>query len=150
MRNIEIYLKEIKDIKQDINEITNKKILKLLYTFGGLLHESPDEIDKVYEYLYNIYGNTIIFSRRSLLFSKLFYEKYHQDINLVPDNITWNQCVTLLRKRYCLSKDIYIFGVIELFSLNEKEIDYFLDTGNIRFILDCESVNNIVIEFINL
>ena len=32
----------------------------------------------------------------------------------------------------------------------KKEIDYFLDTGNIKFILDGESVNNIVIEFINL
>ena len=124
--------------------------MNLLYTFGKLLHERPNEIDKVYEYLYNIYGNTIIFSRRSLLFSKLFYEKYHQNIHLVPSNITWNQCVTLLRKRYCLSKDIYIFGVIELFALNEKEIDYFLDTGNIKFILDGESINNIVMEFINL
>ena len=150
MRNIEIYLKVIKDIKQDINKITNQKVLNLLYTFGRLLHEIPDEIDKVYEYLYSIYGNTIIFSRRSLLFAKLFYEKYHQDIHLLPNNITWNQCVMLLRKKYCLSKDIYIFGVIELFSLNEKEIDYFLDTGNIKFILDYESVNNIVIEFINL
>ena len=150
MINIKKYLKEIKDIKQDINKITNQKVLNLLYTFGRLLHEIPDEIDKVYEYLYSIYGNTIIFSRRSLLFAKLFYEKYQQDINLVPNNITWNQCVMLLRKKYCLSKDIYIFGVIELFSLNEKEIDYFLDTGNIRFILGEENVNNIVIEFINL
>ena len=150
MINIEIYLREITDVKHSINEMTNEKVLNLLYTFGRLLHENGDEIDMVYEYLYNIYGNTILFSRRSLLFAKLFYEKYHQDIHIIPSNITWNQCVALLRKKYCLSKDIYIFEVIELFSLNEKEIDYFLDTGNIKFILDGESVNNIVIEFINL
>lgn len=117
---------------------------------GRYLHENPNELDTLYEYLYIFYGNTIIFSKRSLLFAKLFYQKYREDIALIPKNITWNQCVTLLRKNNCLSEDIYIFEVIELFSLNENEIDYFIDTGNIRFIPEEQYVNNIVLEFMNL
>ena len=150
MRTIERYIKEILDVKREICEFSNDKIRNMLYSLGKYLNENPSKLNMLYEYLYMFYGNTIIFSKRSLVFAKIFYQKYHEDIPLIPKNITWNQCVLLLRKNNSLLEDIYIFEVIKLFSLNEKEIDYFIVTGNVQFIPETKSVNNIVLEFMNL
>lgn len=147
---IENFEREIINTKQSICEFANVQIREIMYKIGEYLNSNSDALDILFESLYKLYGNTIIFSRRSLLFSKIFFQKYQTIITLIPNSVTWNQCVSLLRKNNSLPEDIYIFGVIELFSLNGKEIDYFLETENVKFILDDKSVNNIVLEFMNL
>ena len=138
------------NVKKQIFAFCNEKVIEIIYMFGEYLNQNPKDLSLLYEYLYKLYGNTIVFSKRSLVFAEMFYKKYHDIFILIPKSITWNQIVKILRKNNFLQEDIYIFEVIDLFSLNEKEIDYFLDTGNIKFMNDTFDVNNIVLEFMNL
>ena len=148
--NIESLKVGIIDSHQMISRIMNVECRKLLFGIGKCLYENKVTIDFLYEQLYEEYGNTIIFSKRSLHYCKLFYEKYHKIIMLVPLNMTWNQIVVLLEKKYTLGQDIEIFKTITFFSLNEREISYYLTTGKIMFLESDKCVNNIVFEFMNL
>lgn len=148
--NIENLENEITASHETIYRIMNLECRKILFNIGKCLNENISNLDSLYEKLYKVYGNTILFSKRSLHYSKLFYEKYHTIIMLVPINITWNQIVILLERKYSLEADIEIFKAITFFSLNEKEISYYLASGKIMFFDSDKSVNNIVIEFMNL
>jgi len=141
---------EITSSHETIYQIMNLECRKILFNIGKYLSENVSTLDSLYENLYKVYGNTILFSKRSLHYSKLFYEKYRTIIMLVPINMTWNQIVVLLEKKYTLEQNIEIFKTITFFSLNEKEISYYLVSGKIMFFESEKSVNNIVIEFMNL
>lgn len=125
-------------------------VINLLYEIGKYLEKYNIQIEDVYEELYNIYGNTIIFSKRSLMFSKCFYKKYHTVINVIPLDISWNNYVLLMRKNLLLYEDLAILKVIKYLELTEKEISYFINTGCIKIYSNDKTINNIVIEFMNL
>lgn len=147
---IDILKKHLIKAKEDIYKNTNEIVISLLYKIGEYLNKQNIQIEELYEYLYKLYGNTIIFSKRSLIFSKQFYKKYHKVINMIPLDISWNNYVILMRKNLLLKEDIEILKIINLFSMTEKEISYFLNTGHLKRCFKDLSMNNIVIEFMNL
>lgn len=148
--HVDNLVSEIDCSREMISRIINMECRKILFGIGKYLSDGNYNVDSIYEDLYSKYGNTIIFSKRSLLYSKLFYKKYHKIIYRIPSNITWNQIVMLLDKKYSLEEDIQIFKTINLFSLNEKEISYFLTNNSILFFSMDKDINNIVLEFMNL
>lgn len=141
---------EVISSKEEMYSKINFECRTILFNIGKYLNGNPFVLDSLYEEFYMTFGNTVMFSKRSLIFAKIFYKKYHEIITMFPSNMTWNHCVALLRKNYSIHHDILMIQTIALFSLNEKEIDYFLHTGDIKFITDDGSVNNIVLEFMNL
>ena len=142
--------KEIDTSHQVIYKVMNLECRKILFLIGKCLSERIFQIDSLYERLYSLYGNTIIFSKRSLHYSQLFYEKYHKVIGKVPFNMTWNQIVILLENHYSLKEDVEIFETINFFSLDEAEISHYLTTGKIIFFNSKKMLNNILYEFMNL
>lgn len=148
--NINKITNEIVNSHQVIHKVMNMECRRILFHIGKYLSEDVFQIDSLYERLYSLYGNTIIFSKRSLYYCKLFYEKYYKVIDIIPFNMTWNQIVILLEKHYSLEEDVEIFKTINFFSLDEAEISHYLTTGKIIFFNSKKMLNNIVYEFMNL
>ncbi len=139
----------IKKVKDNTDIFINLKCRKILYVMGSFLYLYPDKLDILYNLLYERYGNTIMFSKRSLYYCSLFYKKYYAIYDDIPPNMSWNNIVVLIRKNYSIIEDISVFNTIKLFNLNNKEISFFINNGLLVEIID-ESVNNINIEFLKL
>ena len=112
--------------------ISSKDLLYSLYEIGMHQVSGFISINEIYIILYKMYGNTIIFSKRSLKFSKKLYLKYsHLERN------KWDFCnyivlYQLLRKNKSINYDLSFLVFIKRNNLNCKESLHYLRYGNIK------------------
>lgn len=145
--NYKLYVRKF---QTEIIDIKNNICVKFLIGVGRFLYVNPKKYDVLYKALYDTYGNTIIFSKRNLRYCKLLYHKYFNNINLIPENISWNNLVILFRRGNSIAEDMSILRVIENYSLNEIEAKYFIRNHYIRKFGNGNILSNITEEFVNL
>lgn len=127
---------------------SNKDVVSTMYELGMHIVEGFITRKEVYQIMYRFYGNTILFSRRSLKMATVLYTKYQ---NIEKENFffTWYTVLyQLLKKKNSIKKDLFILRILQREKLNEKESLYYLRYGTID--KKQEEEDFLLLEFKNL
>ena len=112
--------------------ISSEDLLYSLYEIGMHQVSGYISLNEIYIILYKMYGNTIIFSKRSLKVSKKLYLKYSYLERSEWDFCSYIVLYQLLKKNKAVNYDLLFLNFIKQNSLNSKESLHYLRYGNIK------------------
>lgn len=121
-------------------------VLIMMFNVGGYIVNDVMKEKELYLIFSMMYGNTIVFSKRSLKMSKNLYLKYKK-YGLVY-NTSYIVMYNLLKKNYDLYKDSILLENIIKNDLNNRESIYYINYGKIKkiepdFDFPLEEIKNI-------
>lgn len=112
------------------NLFSGYDVLIMMFNVGGYIVNDVMKEKELYLIFSMMYGNTIVFSKRSLKMSKKLYLKYRKH-GLVY-NTSYIVMYTLLKKNYDLYKDSILLENIIKNNLNNRESIYYINYGKIK------------------
>ena len=124
---------------------TNEDLLDVLFNLGKNISNNFLSVKEAYRLLYKMYGNTIIFSIRSLKTSKVLYNKYKNVAFSMWGSISYIVLYQLINQKNSLEYDINVFKIIEEHKLNWKESVYYIRNHKIKAFKNEE--DTLLIEF---
>lgn len=128
--------------------LSSKDLLYTLYEIGMHIVSGFWSLDEAYKTLYQLHGNTIIFSKRSIKIAKRFYIKYCNLDYSMWDFTSYIVLYQLLVQKNSIDEDIFILTELKKNYLNYKESLHYLRYRRIKHFNDEEDV--LLTEFKNL
>lgn len=114
------------------NLFTNEDLLNTLLNLGKSISDNFLSVNEAYRLLYKMYGNTIIFSIRSLKASRILYNKYRKLDFSMWSSISYIVLYQLINQKNSLEYDINVFKIIKEYKLNWKESIYYIRNHKIK------------------
>jgi len=108
------------------NMFSNDDLLDSLYEIGMYIMNGFFSLYEIHKILYSLYGNTIIFSLRSLKMTKILYVKYCMVNKSLWNFVSYTVLYQLLKQNNVVDDDISILNMIRKNNLNLEESLYYL------------------------